>query len=74
MIGNSNTMEPADLRNTYSNCKAAIFDGNPVTIQVISLLQLDGHYAMRTFEDQGTHGRSFSREVLTAPPFERPLC
>lgn len=37
--------------NTYSNCKAAIFDGNPVTIQVISFLQLDKpHHFMRTLK------------------------
>ena len=45
-----------DEMGTYSNCKAAILLGKPVTKHVIS------------------HGRSESRDVLTAPPLDSPLC
>jgi hypothetical protein len=31
-----NKQRPEDNKLTYSNCKAAIFEGNPVTRQVIS--------------------------------------
>jgi hypothetical protein len=41
---------------TYSNCKAAILLGKPVTRRLIS------------------HGLSESRDVLTAPPLDSPLC
>jgi hypothetical protein len=45
------------LRNcTYSNCKAAILLGKPVTSRLIS------------------HGLNESRDVLTAPPLDSPLC
>ena len=42
--------------DAHSNCNAAILDGKPVTMQIIS------------------HGRSFLRLVLQAPPFTSPLC
>ena len=43
-------------RCTYSNCKAAILLGKPVTRQLIS------------------QGLNESRDVLTAPPLDSPLC
>jgi hypothetical protein len=55
-MGKSERDEDGMQTCTYSNCKAAILLGKPVTRQLIS------------------QGLSESRDVLTAPPLDSPLC